>query len=50
MPTPVAVDLTPDEINLLLSSIGMVLNIMADPAAREQLLALQAKLMAARGD
>jgi hypothetical protein len=45
-----AVDFSPDEINLLLSSIGMVLNIVTDPAARQQLLALQAKLMAARGD
>jgi hypothetical protein len=42
------VKLSQDEINLLLSSIGLVLNLMSDPNARHQLEALQTKLTALR--
>ena len=38
-----------DELNLLLSTIGLALNIVTDDSARQALLALQTKLMAIRG-
>jgi hypothetical protein len=39
------VDLTPSEIELILSSIGLALNVVKDTQARTLLLALQEKLM-----
>ncbi len=42
------IDLTPDELNLLLSAVGLTLNILQDTSARQQLEKLQTKLMAAR--
>lgn len=44
------VSLSKDEINLILSSVGVVLNIVTDQKARTQLLELQAKLLAIVGD
>jgi hypothetical protein len=41
-------DLSPAEINLILNSIGLALNIVQDAAARAQLASLQTKLMAIR--
>jgi len=46
-------DLSEDELNLALASVGVAMAVVAsaeDPRARDQLLALQRKLMAARGD
>jgi hypothetical protein len=40
------INLSKDEISLLLSSIGLSLNILHDATARERLEALQTKLMA----
>mgnify|MGYP001616293480 CR=1 FL=1 len=42
------VNLSQDELNLLLSSIGLALNVLNDQTARQQLEALQTKLMAVR--
>jgi hypothetical protein len=42
------VDLTKDEINLMLTCVGIALTIVLDTMPREQLLALQDKLMKAR--
>ena len=39
------VNLTPSELELILSSIGLALNALQDGQGREQLLALQEKLM-----
>lgn len=38
-----------DELNLLLSAIGLALNIVNDDQGRQALLALQTKLMTIRG-
>jgi hypothetical protein len=43
-----SIQLSQDEINLLLSSVGIALNVVLDTMPREQLLTLQTKLMAAR--
>ncbi len=42
------VNLSPDELNLLLSSLGLSLNYVSDPKARAELDALQTKLMEIR--
>ena len=42
------VELSTDELNLILSAVGVSLNIVQDSKARDQLLALQSYLMAIR--
>ncbi len=45
----ITVELRDDEINLLLTSVGVMLNVeSSDATARRQLEALQSKLMGAR--
>ena len=45
-----SVELSRDEINTILSAIGLALSVITDPEARKQLEELQTKLMDVRGD